>query len=482
MRRKTVKTLADLGRLIPLAVCLFAGSVAWIWTHHADAVAAFEKRLVHLLTGRFWGQFEAAGKVGDPAVEHDLLEGLAHDLEHVRSQDRLSDMVEKCHTRLIALAEAKGDLDEALSWARASVAFDGQHVRTLVRLGEVLCARPETRDQGLAHLSALSRKFAGNPHVARALAAQLAAAGRGAEALDVLDAACAVPQSNRWIVLWDEGQGYEESNAHQIPVVVHDCFRLRFDIVGRCKRVRFLTPLFASFTLVQPMLHVVVNGETHVLSLLGPSASVSNMATAGDRLEAVGVSDAFVEVVLPEVAADRWEFTLVAGWQPRRSSLIASPTLLPRFAALRDEWANRGETAQLARLQGWRAVAYAGQPVDLYYRHGKEPFAGVRKVSGTLGTLPDGGFAVEFQVDKPASQLRVDLPADAAGISYRLTKLDVVVDGRLTSLDPRTLELKGTNEVERRDGTFVATGNDPFFWFDAPAGDVVNSVRVEGAP
>ncbi|MEO6597057.1 MAG: hypothetical protein ABIP94_20115 [Planctomycetota bacterium] len=480
MRRKTAKTLADLGRLIPLTVCLFAGSVAWIWAHHPSAVATFEVRLAHLLAGHLWGAWEAAKQATDPATQRVLLEGLEKDLGHVRSQDRMGYIVDDCQSRLIALAEARGDLADATKWARASVAFDDRNVLALVRLGRLLCAEPSTHQQGLDQLRTLSRKFTGDPHVTSAVASALARSGRGEEALAVLDAAFAVPQSNGWIVQWDAGEGLDGRQANLIPTVDEGHLRLRFDIADRCRLLRFLVPACSSFSLVRPTLYVVADGQTQAIDLLGAAMASNGMARNGDRLEAIGESGAWIDVVLPTLAVSHQEFTLTAGWQPRRSTVIAAPAVEAAMDMWRDQLVQRGDTEASEQLRLWRNAARVGLQVGLCCRAGDDPFDDAQRLTSFVESTPNGGNAVAFSIGQPATQLRIHLPASTIGLTYEWTKLVVVIDGRTIDLDPLTMVLLGSKDVERRDGAFVSTGVDPRFWFAIPAGRKVDRVYLEG--
>ena len=42
------------------------------------------------------------------------------------------------------------------------------------------------------------------------------------------------------------------------------------------------------------------------------------------------------------------------------------------------------------------------------------------------------------------------------------------------------MPLLGSHQIERTDGAFIATGDDPHFWFAAPPGSQIDSVCLRG--
>jgi hypothetical protein len=480
MRRRTARKLANLGRLAGASACALGAAIAVVWHQSPKAIAAIESRLHRALTAPVQRRHEAARGERNPDRQEKLLRSLLDDLAGVQRQDHLASTVKDCQLRLADLAERRGDLAGATAWLRECVTCDDHDVRTMARLGDLLCRQPATQREGFEVLFALDARFPANPNVSPVLVRSLLAAGRTGAAIDALAAAAAEPQSNYWYVFWDTGRDFEVHHARMVPSSQTESLRLRFDLVDKCSRLRFILPRFSSMTLTEPSVTVVAGGHAHTIDLLGPAARMHQVERSADRIEAIGHYDARIDVDLPDLPAGPWEVTLSATRKARLSTLLAAPTVTPAMGALRDELAARGDAAGLRLLQSWRNVALTGQRMDCYFREASSSFDGKRRIGAALESPGDDTIAVHFPIGKPAAVLRVDLPAGARGVEYRWRKLTVVVDGEERAFDPATMPLLGTYELTREGGIFVATGDDPYFWFAAPPGRQIDAVLLEG--
>ncbi|HEX6812966.1 MAG TPA: hypothetical protein VF384_15180 [Planctomycetota bacterium] len=442
---------------------------------------AFENRLRDALVGGVRQQWAEAKAEPDQARQRELLQRLLGRLPHVQRQDYLAEIVRDCQLRLASLAEASGNLTEAVDWMRRSVAFDDHDLATQARLGNLLCRTDSTRWQGFDLLHALAARFPANPGVVPVLAANLIDAGRAEAALALLENAHRETQSNLWTVFWDTGEDFDLHRACIVPTVHDGMLRLRFDLADakRLRRLRFLMPCFASMALVAPRLHVEAGDQVVEIDASAPPA-MNQVERRSNRLEATGHLEAWFDVVLPELPAGRCKITFAASVSPRRSRLLAMPALRPGMAALRDELVRHGRLDALQQLQQWRGTACSGLPMQCFFAEAESAFDGSRLVDAAIECANDGGLEVLFHVQKPATVLRIDLPSSVAGLEFRWSTLEVVAGGRHVVLDPRTMPLLGTHQVERRNDVFVATGDDPYFWFKAPAGDRIDSVHLRG--
>ena len=478
MRRKTAKRLANLGRLAGVAVCALAGVTAVVWRSPAT-VAALEEGLRTALVGDVRESWQQAKDEPDAARQRTLLRQLLDRLPHVRRQDYLAEIVTDCQLRLAGLAEADGNLTEAAAWMRANVAFDDHDVTTQARLGDLLCRVAATRSQGFDLLHALSDRFPANPHVTPVLVSNLIDAGRAEAALDVLANADSEPQSNLWTIFWDTGADSLEHPAPIIPTVHDGVLRLRFDLADTSPRLRFLLPYFASMALVEPRLTVAAGDKQFDVEVLA-NADLHEVERRGNILEAVGHYEAFFDVTLPPPPPGLLEITFEAKVLPRRSRLLALPALRPGMGALRDELARQGRLEPLQQLRLWRNAACSGLPMECYFAAAGTDFDGSRRVPAVVECKDDDSFEVCFRVQQPAAVLRIDLPEQAAGLEYRCRTLEVIADGQRVVLDPRTMPLLGSHQIERTSEAFTSTGNDPYFWFAAPAGKQIDSVCLRG--
>jgi hypothetical protein len=474
MRRKTARRLAHLGRLAGVAVCALAGVTAVVW-RSPTTVAALEEGLRDLLVGDLHESWRQAKDERDATRQRALLQQLLGRLAHVQRQDYLAEIVGDCQLRLAALAEADGNLAEAAVWMKANVAFDDHDVVTQARLGDLLCRVAATRSQGFDLLQNLSNRFPANPHVTPVLVSNLIEAGRAELALAVLENANSEPQSNLWTILW--GTGAVDYAASIIPTVHDGVLRLRFDLADARAHLRFLVPFFASMALVEPRLCVEAGAKQLDVDVLA-NAALHQVERRGNRLEAVGHYEASFDVVLPAAPPGPWKVTFEAKLLPRRSRLLALPVLRPGMGALRDELARQGRHEPLRQLQLWRSAACSGLPVECYFAAGTD-FDGSRRVGGSIECSGDDSIEVSFRVQQPAAMLRFDLPK-TAGLEYRWRTLEVIADGQRVVLDPRTMPLLGSHHVERNNEAILATGDDPCFWFAAPAGKQIDSVCLRG--
>jgi hypothetical protein len=479
MRRKTAKRLADLGRLAGIAVCTLAGVTAAVWSGSPATVDALEHGLREALVGNLRELWQQAVHEADPTRQRALLQQLLGRLPHVRRHDQLAGIVADCQLRLAALADASGNLTEAADWMRASVAFDDHDVITQARLGDLLCRVAATRSQGFDLLHALSVRFPANPHVTPVLVSNLIEAGRAEAALAVLDAADSESQSNLWTACWDTGAGFLGHRAAIVPTVHDGVLRLRFDLADTSTRLRFFVPCFLSMALVQPKLTVEVGDQRFDLDLLA-NAALHQVERRGDRLEAVGHDVAFFDVALPPLPSGLCKVAFEASTVPRRSRLLALPALLPGMGALRDDLARDGRLEALQQLQLWRKAACSGLPMQCLCAAAGTGFDDSRRVHAVIESNGDDGLEVCFRVRQQADTLRIHLPAQAKGLEWRWRTLELIADGQRVVLDPRTMPLLGSHQIERKDGAFVSTGDDPHFWFTAPARSPIDSVCLRG--
>jgi hypothetical protein len=478
MRRKTAKRLANLGRLAGVAVCTLAGVTAVVWHRSPATVDALEDELRTVLVGDVRESWQKAKDEHDPARQRALLRQLLDRLPHVQRQDYLAEIVTDCQLRLATLAEADGNLTEAATWMKANVAFDDHDVITQARLGDLLCRVEATRSQGFDLLHKLSDRFPTNPHVTPVLVSNLIEAGRAEAALEVLENANSEPQSNLWTIFWGTETVSLEHPASIIPTVHDGVLRLRFDLADTSTRLRFLMPYFASMTLVEPRLTVVAGDKQFDVDVLA-QAELHQVERRGHRLEAVGHFEASFDVALPTPPPGLLEITFEAKLLPRRSRLLALPSLRPGMGALRDELARQGEHEPLQQLQLWRNAACSGLQMECFFADAGTGFDGNRRTGAVIECKDDDSIEVSFRVQRPATTLRIDLP-EQVGLEYRWRSLEVIADGQRIVLDPRTMPLLGSNHVERNDDAFISTGDDPYFWFAAPAGKQIDSVCLRG--
>lgn len=451
-----------------------------LWHRSPTTVQAVEQRLFAALTGPLQQRIDAAFAEQDAAVQERRLREVLEDLAAVQRQDRLAPSVVACKLRLADLADARGDHEQAVGWLRACVAFDDHDLPAMSRLGELLCRKSATASEGFALLQGLDARFPANPDILPALARSLIGAGRTDVAFAALAAAEAEPQSNLWYVFWDTGSEFDVHHACLVPSQQDGSLRLRFDLLDPCRRLRFVLPRFSSMSLLEPRLTIVAGELAHGIDLLGPAAWGHQVEKRPDRIEALGFRDAHLDVDLPDLTPGGWEVTLSAIVRTRPSSLLSRATVTPAMREFATVLAERGDEIGARRLRVMRNVAHTAQRMQCFFRRAGESFGPDRVRDAVIDSPGDDTLSVAFTVGEPAAALRIDLPDAAPGLEYRWRSLVVVVDGKEVALDPSTMPLLGMRHCERGPGAFLATGDDPCFWFDAPPGQTVDAVRLTG--
>lgn len=481
MRRKTQKTLADLGRWLGLSGCLLALVTAFAWWNAPDIVGLFEVLLERRLTIKIHEQRFDARRETDPVVQRARWLALLPMVAPVGPQDRMADIKKECFAGLSSLAAGSGDFAEAARWMAASVEFDGRDLSTQARLGELQVRLPATRQQGLDHLAALRQRHPSNPIVVMALVDSLQRLDRCAEALDVLELADRAPQSNFWQVLWDMGSDIGTQIAPMLPSVEDGAFRLRFDVADHFTRLRLLAPPFASLTLLRPQLFVTVGDHRRVVDLLGPEVTLHQIERAPGRLEAIGHADTIIDIALPDLPRGNVECTITAALQPRRSSLLARSMVTAAFERWVASLSANDPQGRRGKVREWRRAAFSGLDMEIFWHEATNEFSGERKVQGTIDCPPDGdGWSVTFEVQHAATVLRIDLPQGRPGLCCQLLGIDVTIDGRMVTLDPQTIPMIGLFGCARSDVGFEALDGDPYFVFAVPAGALLERVKVRG--
>jgi tetratricopeptide (TPR) repeat protein len=471
MRRITVQTFANLGRAAALGACLAAAGTAWVWHQAPATVAQAEAWLTRKAVGSYHAELQAARTETDPGRQRERLTALLGRLDHVRREDHLAEIVVDCQLRLADLAQSAGDLASAIAWLREAAAFDDHDLLIQTRLGDALCRSGHGRAEGLTLLKDLTDRFPGNPHVVPVFVRNLAAAGQAESALAALEAADRAPKSNLWLVLWDDGQGFDitQRRADAIPTVDDGLLRLRFGFHSQPKRIQIHLPAFASFALVAPRLRILSTGGAPDIDVLAAAEDVVQLERADDRFEATGQGGARFDLDLPALPAP-WSLTFEARFVPRPNRLVAAPASAPVMADLLDRLAGAGPAADHDALRRWRRAALQGS-LELFWRVGSDEFDSARRVTvGYPWAKADDrvDFDVTFAVGQPAEHLRIDLPP-VPGYRFGDLVLEVAADGTTTALDLATLPPAKLHDLSHASGVLTITGTDPYLIVALPA-------------
>jgi hypothetical protein len=447
MRRKTVRTLADLGRAAALAASLAAGAT-WLWWSPAT-VAPVEAWLQRRLVERVAGEVAevAAGVRADGAAAHrERLEQLHAALAGVRVLDRLAPEARAVRAALAEAAARRGDEAAQRSLLQEAVAFDANDLAAAARLHALRSRDPAQQADALEQLRTLAAASAHSPEVVRPRVDALLGLGRAEDALAVLDEACAIPLANDWRVscLWD--------GRWRPPVPVANTggaagLRLSFQAPAGTQGVRVHLPAHASCLLVDPRLQGSDEAGVGGAEVPGqPAAETPGVEPTARGLRATGQAEASF-VVAATLPSGAW-CTVTAGLERRPPRALAQAVLAPAFEA----WAATlpADAPLRATWRAWRAHAV----VDL----GLTLVEGADRRAATI-TCADGGFVAHWRYEGRGAALAFELPPAGACPPWRT--LAVHTARGVEELALATLSGLELHDVQRTGAGLVATGPRP---------------------
>lgn len=495
MRRRTLQRLADLGRLACLAIALAAAATAWVWVYQPAWVDSVDDWLIRKARGSHEQRLSEALALQDPTASEAALKQLADDLHFVKRQDHLAYVATQCLLRLSELRERANDLPAAIEWMQEAVAFDDHNLRSLVRLHELRCRRPETQKLGDEELQKLWQQFPGNPWVAPAYVQRLAATGQGEAALGTLEKATSAIESNLWTFVWDPGPSPDGKPPHVtegldrgtrradiMPTIEDGILRVRFCVNEPCAQIRWFLPPYASFGLVQPRLQMLGPGTYHEIDLATDGGESLQLRRTEGRIDAFGEGGPWLTVKLPQRMPPMTIYELSGRFEPTHSALLLAPLRGPAFAQIEQALVAAKADTKVQRLRELRGFALGQAPVQVFWKTATEDWGNKNSRVATLGLrIADGTpvFATTVKIEAAATQIRIDLPEDV-GMRYRLDGLVLTRGSQTVPMDPARLDFVLSHDLQREGNELLVTGNDPYFGFAVPAGDPLTAVTFRG--
>lgn len=493
MRRKHVLLLANAARLLLLGICCAAGGTAAIWRWRPEWVDGFEAQLVQQHVRAPFDRLAELDKETDPARREAGYRVLLAELEHVRRQDRVADVVTGCYERLSQIAEGKGDLQAALDWTNEQTTFESgdglsparradlecRNVISAARRGDLECRIDGLRDEGIKDLRALNKKYPGHPIVGRTLVAGLLRADKVADAAAVLDAEIAAVRSNLWTISWDAGAGLDRMSrrVELMPVAEGKEMTFRFRVAEPITGLLLMPPAFHCGVLQHPRLEYgadtidLTNARTESYQLRVGEGRVVSVGDGGPWLAAHWE---------PAIPADT-PLVVRFGEQPAPELSYAWCLTMPQLHWL-DSPPEGFDKELVRRLRTYRARAAASLDWQVFWCRADENFGGPRNRLQGLVPEPDAegcSVAGRFAVGDDLDRLRLDFP-ECIGVTYTLPKFELVLEDTKVAIDLATVEMLAPHNVERRDGSFVVTGPDAYFGFALPKTLRVTAVAVAG--
>lgn len=487
MRRKHLRYLANLVRLVPLAICAAAATTAMVWYGQPELVDRAEHWLLQQTHNRCERLWVAARKQRNPEQAKQQLEALLKELGDVRRMDYQARIFTDCLLRLSQLAERKRNLDEAIALMERSVQFNENDLHTKTRLADLLCRQEATREEGLQLLHGLNEMVPGNPLVATALVRNLAKAGAFTEAAEHLIAATTLPEPNYWQMRW--GVGEQDQLSSRVGLIhqrVGSEIQMQFEFEDAVGTLDLRPSPFHSMVFLRPQLHVDLGEASAVVDLSDPQyTTVRNIIQQPGRLSTFGNGSPQIVIRLPHPIPPETliTFSAEAVDMPcaELANVVRSPVLQPFF----DEPTEASAELKAAMRQ-IRRLATATDPLQVQWSGPEKPnFNELRSAKAAMGSLPTAA-GVEFAVQLPITpagsmdRLRIDLPA-GKGIRYRLDTLEIANQSGEVSIDASAMAIESSHSLERSDGWYTTTGPQPHFVFALPRPlDGVTGIKIGG--
>ncbi len=481
MRRTRLRLLANCTRLLLLGICCTAGGTAAIWNWRSEWVVATDAWLQRRYVATFRERFDAITKVADHKQRADGCATLLAELDWVRRQDRLADVVGGCLQHLSSVAENTGDLVAAAQWMQRAVDFDDHDVLTANRLAGLECRIPEQRANGLARLTQLLRQFPGHPVLANSLAQNLAAAERPAEAATVIDNAMTALHSNLWTIAWDTGPGPNnfERRVETIASPEGDEIVFRFRVAEPIFGLQIFPPTFHSGRIDRARLRCGANRQ---IDLFAATTATYQLRIDGNAAATFGSSGASWTVHWDEPIPADTHLELFCREQLLPEFALEPALTTPQLGAWLDAPPAPADESQLRRLRRARARVGGAGDLQVFWCAGNATFdAAHSRLAQPVPTPTDDGcaFTGRFAIDAAVARLRLDFP-DGVGTSYAVSTFALTLPDRTLAIDLATIELQTPHNVERRGDRFVVTGGDPYFTFTLPTETTIRDIAIAG--
>ncbi len=483
MRRHTIRLVASCARIALLGMCGAAAGTAAIWTWRGEWVDAVDDALVASRVRSYAERVTALAATADVAQRERGYRSLVGELDWVRRQDYLADVLRDSYSALATLEEQRGNDAAAYAWMFQWVRFDEQDVMAATRLAELECAWPDYRQAGLDRLTALSRRYPGHPVVVRALAKGLITSGRWLDSCRALEDGALALRSKLWTIGWDVGGGIDLAarRVDTVPVREGDESTFRFRVAEPIVGMHLQMPTFHSALLQRPRIEVAGG---RVIDLIEAQQQISEVCI--DRGVAItngGGGPYLVARWDPPIPADT---ALAIRWceVPIYELAYASALIDPALAAIYqpNATADPADLALLERTRMRRARAATSGQWQVFWCLQGGQFGDAQSRIETLVPIPDATgctYSRTFAIGGAADVLRLDFP-EAAGVTYTFAQFDVQLAGRTLPIDMAAVPLLAPHNLERRGDAFVITGPDPYFSFALPERLDVVALKMAG--
>lgn len=444
MRKPLYRQLPNLGRTLLLLFSCAAGCTALVWTCWPELVHELDTSIVKLYehgSTEAWNEAREVVVV-DRARGIERLADLLEDLEDIQKSDRLGGIKRAALDLLTASLEAEGDFARAAGWAERWTGFDERDLNARIRLAELLSRTAGREEEGIGLLAEVQRRIPEVEAINESYVGMLIAAGRGAEACQVLlDAlrAGVDPLSlptrveEGWMVFVDSGDGFGPGNREVVRGRLGEdgSFEIPLRIPSRTRRIRIDPPPHSSFRMTRAHLELDLGGER-------VTAGLGDLSV---RLEQIDGDPGAMECT-----ADKQDPRLVMNLEGLISGDAARMTLRARIA---DEPEPRA----------------GGSTWNLYWDEGR----GFRpELREKIEVGVTGGFLeLSFGLPQGARKLRIDPPP---GSCFRLEAptLEYRLAGQTVSLNLCELPIR-LHEMELVRGALQvsASARDPYIsWFN----------------
>ncbi len=412
------------------ALCVVIWIAVWTSPKVFDGLGAWwRERATQQQLERFRA-VETARTGSDPGEVLQALGSWSEALALVRKLDRLAPVARWVEQQASHTAELAGARHEAIAHARRAVAFDERDVDAIARLGRLLVAAPDSRDEAIELLAPFWRRLPYLAALAVPLARGLLDRGEANAAAEILLASGLAAPSDIWHVQWSDDP--RDVSFVLLRNAGDGRIESRFAIDAPFQQLRIRLPAFRAVILRGARLRIEDGAiaTEHALCEL-PHTSTSLRDDAG-TLVAPGVRDQELRVELPRCFGAGSVVTISAQQEDRLATGLRDALLGLLGEELVSQLAiDASERRQnLARLRA-RALSESGLTVTT-----------APSAAGTLLRLrlPDTDW-VPPTTNDDAIVLACDLHADARTLSIAVPKDHML---RATECDLELRDERGT--------------------------------------
>lgn len=424
-----------------------------------------------------------------PAQGIVALENVLAELSEIHRGDRAGRLKESAFSHLTKALEEDDQLQKALEYYDAWVAYDERNVIALTRRAVLLHRTPGRRAEGLTALAELRARVPEVRDVAVQYAEMLHARDRHVDAWRVQLEQIAFGRggsargpSKGWFIYWRDDREFsrERSFSLNLEIEPDGRFRAEFPIPPEAAYLRLDAPSKLPMIIVEPMLEVRRKEGVEHVNLLEQKLHLHDVEDLGVALRTSGADPYLWWATRGGEGATG---TISGRLHPAADAQITPLLLSPESIEVERVLRREGAMIAARELAALRQEIADVHPISLAWREGNEAFSEdrlSRRAFGMVRAEDAARFDFATPVDARVSEVLLRLPP-VPGFELRSIELRVEMENGAAVYPASQVDLSGLADLERRGALLRVVGTAPGVAFSLPSPDAsVRRIVIRG--